>query len=99
MRRHRYTRRLSFYRCYSTTPVSLADLVHVICTRWKIEEDFQGAKGLTGLDQGQVTCWTSWMRWSLISLIAAAVLAVTRARTTTPAAGITLVPASPPMAR
>lgn len=32
-RRHRYTRELSFYRCYSTTPVSLADLVHVICTR------------------------------------------------------------------
>lgn len=54
----------------------------------KIEEDFQGAKGLTGLDQGQVSCRTSWMRWSLISLIAAAVLAATRARTTAPATGI-----------
>ncbi|MFE7042221.1 IS701 family transposase [Streptomyces atratus] len=95
VRRHRYTRELSFYRCHSTTPVSLADLVHIICTRWKIEEDFQGAKGLTGLDQGQVTCWNSWMRWSLISLLAAAVLAVTRSLTAAPAADIALIPASP----
>ncbi|MEK2479434.1 hypothetical protein [Streptomyces noursei] len=58
VRRHRYTRELSFYRWHSTTSVSL---VHIICTRWKIEEDFQSAKGLTGLDQGQGTCWNSWM--------------------------------------
>lgn len=78
VRRHRYTRVPSFHRCHPTTPVSLAVLVNIICTRWKIEEDFQGAKGLAGLDQGQVTCWTSWMRLSLVSLFAAAVLAVTR---------------------
>jgi SRSO17 transposase len=98
VRRHRYTRELSFYRCHSTTPVSLAGLVNIICTRWKIEEDFQSAKGTTGLDQGQVTCWNSWMRWSLISLMAVAVLTVTRARAHTAdadAAGIDLVPASP----
>lgn len=65
VRRHHYTRELSFYRCHSTTPVSLTVLVNIICTRWKIEEDFQGAKSLAGLDQGQVTCWTSWIRWSL----------------------------------
>ncbi|MFD8396755.1 IS701 family transposase, partial [Streptomyces sp. NPDC059680] len=95
VRRHRYTRELSFYRCHSMTPVSLADLVHVICTRWKIEECFHGAKSLAGLDQGQVTCWNSWMRWSLISLIAAAILAITRARTqTTDTADAELVPAS-----
>jgi hypothetical protein len=47
---HRYTRQLSFYLCHSTTPVGLAVLVNIICTRWKIEEDFQGAKGLAGLD-------------------------------------------------
>ncbi|MFI8088598.1 IS701 family transposase [Streptomyces sp. NPDC086080] len=97
VRRHRYTRELSFYRCHSTTPVSLAVLVNIICTRWKIEEDFQGAKGLAGLDQGQVTCWTSWMRWSLISLFAAAVLAVTHAATRTVDGtehGLQLAPAS-----
>lgn len=78
-RRHRYTRNLSFYRCHSATPVALADLVEVVCTRWRVEEDFQAAKSLTGLDQGQVTCWNSWHRWSLISLIAAALLAVSTA--------------------
>ncbi|MFF7265100.1 hypothetical protein ACFZCL_33135 [Streptomyces sp. NPDC008159] len=56
VRRHRYTRELSFCRCHPTTPVRL---VHITCTRWKIEEDFQNAKGLTGLGQGQVTCWNS----------------------------------------
>ena len=78
VRRHRYTGELSFYRCHSTVP---ADLVAVVCTRWRIEEDIRAAKSLTGLDHGQVTCWNSWMRWSLISLIAAALLAAALART------------------
>ena len=80
VRRHRYTRQLSFYRCHSAAPVALGDLVNVVCTRWRVEEDFQAAKSLTGLDQGQVTCWNSWHRWSLISLIAAALLSVSTAR-------------------
>ena len=79
VRRHRYTRNLSFYRCHSATRVTLADLVDVVCRRWRVEEDFQAAKSLTGLDQGQVTCWNSWHRWSLISLIAAALLSVSTA--------------------
>ncbi|GAV37248.1 IS701 family transposase [Streptomyces acidiscabies] len=94
VRRHRYTRELSFYRCHSATPVTLADLVDVVCRRWRVEEDFQTAKGVRGLDQGQTTCWNSWMRWTLISMLAAAVLAVTRARTATATtAGSELVPA------
>ncbi|GAX58215.1 hypothetical protein [Streptomyces olivochromogenes] len=79
IRRHPYTREL-FYRCHSATPVTLAELVDVVCRRWRIEEDFQAAKSLAGLDEGQVTCWTSWMRWSLISLIAAGLLAVATTR-------------------
>jgi len=79
IRRHRYTCQLSFYRCHSATPVALGDLVDVVCRRWRVEEDFQAAKSLTGLDQGQVTCWNSWHRWSLISLIAAALLSVSTA--------------------
>ncbi|MGI5516120.1 IS701 family transposase [Streptomyces sp. CA-106131] len=100
VRRHRYTRQLSFYRCHSTTPTTLTRLVDIICTRWKIEEDFQEAKTVAGLDQGQVTTWTSWMRWSLISLLAAAVLTITHARTRTRTrtdhdTALELVPASP----
>ncbi|WP_285705171.1 IS701 family transposase [Microtetraspora sp. NBRC 16547] len=99
IRRHRYTCELSFYRCWSPSPRLLRELVAVVCRRWKIEEDFQAAKGLTGLDQGQVTTWTSWHRWSLISLLAHMLLAVTvsldRASTAaTAAASIGLVPLS-----
>jgi hypothetical protein len=80
VRRHRFTGELSFYRCHSTRPVTLADLVHIICTRCRVEGDFQLAKGATGLDQGQTICWNSRMRWRLISNLATAVLAVTHAR-------------------
>lgn len=91
VRRHRYTRELSFYRCHSATPVALAALVDVVCRRWRVEEDFQLAKGVAGLDQG----WNSWMRWTRISMLATTVLAVTRARTTTAGpSGHRLVPSS-----
>jgi SRSO17 transposase len=78
VRRHRYTRQMSFYRCYSAAPVSLAELVEAICVRWRVEEDFQLQKGVCGLDQGQTTCWNSWMRWTLVSVLTAAVLTVVR---------------------
>jgi SRSO17 transposase len=81
IRRHRYTGTLSFYRCWSPRPVTLARLVSVVCRRWKIEELFQLAKGVTGLDQGQVTRWTSWHRWSCAALVAYAFLAVATALT------------------
>ncbi|MFI1227474.1 MULTISPECIES: IS701 family transposase [unclassified Streptomyces] len=61
-RRHRYTGEVSYFRCFSPDDVALGTLVEVICRRWRIEETFQLAKGFTGLDQGQVTCWNSWMR-------------------------------------
>ncbi|MEV8562524.1 transposase [Streptomyces sp. NPDC051917] len=98
-RRHRYTGEVSYFRCWSPGSVSLGTLVEVISRRWRIEEIFQLAKGFTGLDQGQVTCWNSWMRWSLFSLIAAAVLALALASTTThthPAGAAKLIPLSCP---
>ncbi|GGV80423.1 hypothetical protein GCM10015535_18460 [Streptomyces gelaticus] len=42
----------------SATPVILATLVDVVCCWWRVEEDFQMAKGVAGLDQGQTTCCT-----------------------------------------
>ncbi|MGA5135564.1 hypothetical protein ACPCTO_38185 [Streptomyces olivoreticuli] len=74
IRRHRSTGRHDYFRCHSAAPVTLAELVHVVCTRWHVEEDFQTAKNVAGLDQGQVTCWKSWHRWSPLSLITTAVL-------------------------
>lgn len=70
VRRHRYTRVLSYYRCWTPQPVPLKRLIAVAVTRWRIEEDHQQAKQTSGLDKGQVTCWTSWHRWTAICLLA-----------------------------
>ncbi|MFF3518748.1 hypothetical protein [Streptomyces sp. NPDC002573] len=93
-RRHRYTGEISFLRCWSPAPVTLVQLVEVICRGWRIEETFQLGKTFTGLDEGQVTCWNCWMRWSLFSLVASAVLALTAAATTMtgPAGPARLIP-------
>ena len=47
--------------------------------RWRIEESFQAAKGLAGLDQHQVRRWTSWHRWTTLAMLAHAFLAVATA--------------------
>ena len=60
-------------------PVPLSTLVRVAGQRWRIEESFQAAKGLTGLDQHQVRRWTSWHRWTTLAMLAHAFLAVATA--------------------
>jgi SRSO17 transposase len=79
IRRHRYTRKLSFYRCWTPGPVPLSRLIAVAVTRWRIEEDHQLAKQATGLDAGQVIRWRSWHRWTALCLLAYIYLAVTAA--------------------
>ena len=64
IRRSIRTGELAFYRCYSPRPVPLTALVQVAGRRWAVEEDFQAAKGLTGLDEHQVRRWDSWYRWT-----------------------------------
>jgi SRSO17 transposase len=79
IRRSITTGELAFYRCYSPRPVPLAALVQVAGRRWAVEEDFQAAKGLAGLDEHQVRRWDSWYRWTTLAMLAAAFLAVTAA--------------------
>jgi len=79
VRRHRCTRVLSCYRCWTPQPVPLKRLISVAVARWRIEEDRQQAKQCTGLDKGQVTCWTSWHRWTAICLLAYMFLTVAAA--------------------
>src|SRR5262249_58945409 len=94
IRRNDTTGELAYLRCYSPRPATLHTLVTVAGQRWRIEESFQAAKGLTGLDQHQVRRWTSWHRWTTLAMLAHAFLAVTTAteRDTqpTPAGLITL---------
>lgn len=80
IRRHRRTGTVSFYRTWHPDPQPISVLVSAVCRRCRVEEDFQGAKGLAHLDTGQVTCWTSWHRWSLMSVLAYALLAVSALR-------------------
>jgi hypothetical protein len=79
IRRNTTTGELAYLRCYSPTPVPLSVLVRVAGQRWRIEESFQAAKGLTGLDEHQVRRWTSWHRWTTLAMLAHAFLAVTTA--------------------
>ena len=36
-RRHRYTRKISYFRAWTPTPVPLVDLVAVVCARWHVD--------------------------------------------------------------
>lgn len=76
VRRNRRTGELAFYRCYSPRPVPLTMLIKVAGRRWTVEETFQAAKGLAGLDEHQVRRWTSWHRWTTLAMLAHAFLAV-----------------------
>ena len=94
IRRNDRTGELAYLRCYTPHPVPLRTLVVVAGQRWRIEESFQAAKGLTGLDQHQVRRWVSWHRWTTLAMLAHAFLAMATAaeRDTlpTPAGLITL---------
>ena len=79
IRRNDTTGELAYHRCYSPRPVPLSTLVTVAGQRWRVEESFQAAKTLTGLDQHQVRRWTSWHRWTTLAMLAHAFLAVATA--------------------
>ena len=79
IRRNDRTGEHAYLRCYSPQTVPLRTLVAVAGQRWRIEESFQAAKGLTGLDQHQVRRWTSWHRWTTLAMLAHAFLAVATA--------------------
>lgn len=76
IRRNDTTGELAYLRCCSPRPVTLHTLVTVAGQRWRVEESFQTAKGLTGLDQHQVRRWNSWHRWTTLAMLAHAFLAV-----------------------
>ena len=79
IRRNDTTGEHAYLRCYCPRPTTLHTLVAVAGQRWRIEESFQTAKGLTGLDQHQVRRWTSWHRWTTLAMLAHAFLAVATA--------------------
>ena len=79
IRRNDSTGEHAYLRCCSPRPVPLPTLITVAGQRWRIEESFQAAKGLVGLDQHQVRRWRSWHRWTTLAMLAHAFLAVATA--------------------
>ncbi len=87
VRRNDETGELAYHRAWTPGPTTMPTLIRVAGQRWRVEENFQTAKGLVGLDQHQVRRWTSWHRWSTLAMLAHAFLAITTAieRDNTPA--------------
>jgi SRSO17 transposase len=79
IRRNDTTGELAYLRCHCPRPATMHTLITVAAQRWRIEESFQAAKGLTGLDQHQVRRWTSWHRRTTLAMLAHAFLAVATA--------------------
>ena len=62
----------------------MEELVRVAGTRWAIEECFEEAKGLVGLDQYEVRLWAGWYRHITLAMLAHACLAVVRHQASSP---------------
>lgn len=69
---------LAYFRVFGPEATHLATLVRVAGMRWSIEESFEDAKGIVGLDQYEVRKWPAWYRHITLALLAHAFLEVTR---------------------
>ncbi len=70
---------VAYYRAYGPQEAALADLTRVAGARWAVEEGFERAKDLVGMDQYEVRRWHPWYRHITLALLAHAYLEVTRA--------------------
>ncbi|HEY3285307.1 MAG TPA: IS701 family transposase [Armatimonadota bacterium] len=71
---------LAYYVVFAPKGTTLPTLVQVAGRRWAIEECFEAAKGLVGLDQYEVRKWPAWYRYITLSLLAHAFLTVVQAQ-------------------
>jgi SRSO17 transposase len=69
---------LAYFRVFGPATAPLEELVRVAGTRWAIEESFEDAKGVVGLDHYEVRKWNAWYRHITLALLAHAYLEVTR---------------------
>src|SRR5438874_2300275 len=76
----RKSRQSGWWEIRSTATTSLAEVVRVTGSRWKIEEGYEQAKGEVGLDQYEVRTWRAWYRYMTLALLAYAALVVMQAQ-------------------
>jgi SRSO17 transposase len=72
--------KVAYYRASGPKDTTLSALVQIAGLRWTIEEGFERAKGLVGLDQYEVRKWNAWYRHVTLALLAHAYLEVIRSR-------------------
>jgi SRSO17 transposase len=66
----------AYYRAAGPAQTTLAELVQVAGSRWKVEEGYEQAKGEVGLDEYEVRTWRAWYRYVTLALLAYAALVV-----------------------
>jgi SRSO17 transposase len=69
---------VAYYRAFGPADTAPATRTSVAGARWAIEENFEDAKGMVGLDQYEVRKWDAWYRHVTLALLARAYLAATR---------------------
>lgn len=65
---------IAYYLACTPLEATVADLVRVAGSRWKIEECFQSAKNECGLDQYEVRRYVGWYRHITLAMLAHAFL-------------------------
>jgi len=68
----------AYYRVSGPAQTTLAELVGVAGSRWRIEEGYEQVKGEVGLDQYEVRGFRAWYRHVTLALLAHALLVVLR---------------------
>ena len=68
----------AYYYTHAPNGTPLKTLVEIAGMRWAIEECFEQANQLTGLDEYEVRSWTGWYRHVTLTMFAHAMLAVIR---------------------
>ncbi len=80
VREHRETGERAYYVVFAPATATLADVVRVAGTRWRIEQAFEEAQQEVGLDEYEVRKYAGWYRDVTLALCAHAFLAVVRRR-------------------
>lgn len=75
---------IAHYFIHAPHETPLERVIQIAGRRWTIEECFQQAKQLTGLDEYEVRSWIGWYRHITLSMLAHAMLVVIRSQAPRP---------------
>jgi SRSO17 transposase len=73
---------VAYYFTHAPQGTPLAKLIEIAGSRWAIEECFEQAKQLVGLDEYEFRAWHAWFRHVTLAMLAHATLAAIRAAET-----------------